>query len=329
MGVHLAVRSCWSSPSGGEEELVYEFDQSRIVIGRGRGADVRLPHRAVSVRHATIEAQGTRYTIVDHGATNGTLVQGARIVSGRPKPLRDGDRIEVGGFAVVFRCGVPVVRATTTEGTASLARRLVRSSLTDARTIEPPTLTVLNGPAEGREHALPAPPARLVIGRDEAADVPLDDADASREHAELEVRLDGVWLRDLASKNGVAVNGRAARERRLADRDELQVGATVLRFEDPARAEVEALEEGDDEAVEPPRYEEPEPDEPEPPEEGEAEATLAEAPSPEALEGGAAGPAAPKRARRDVAPADLVIYVLAAAVFAISLLGLLWLLRSG
>lgn len=322
MGVQLAVRSCWATPAEGDQDAVYEFDQSRIVIGRGRGADVRLPHRAVSVRHATIEASGTRYTITDHDATNGTLVQGARVVPGRPKPLRDGDRIEVGGFALVFKCGVPVVRSTGKEGTASLARRLVRASLEDPASVEHPFVTVLNGPSEGQRLELPDPPARLMIGRAEDAFLQLDDADASREHAELEVGLDGVWLRDQQSKNGVQVGGRTVAERLLADRDEMQVGATVLRFEDPAAATVQALEEGDDEDVEPPRW--PEPEEPEdiaPADEDAEEPEEPEAPAVEA--------APKKRVRRDVAPADLVIYVLAAAVFAISLLGLLWLLRSG
>lgn len=318
MGVRLAVRSCWGATSDGDD-AVYEFDQSRILIGRGRGADVRLPHRAVSVRHASIEAQGTRYAIVDHGATNGTLVQGSRIVPGRPKPLRDGDRIEVGGFAIHFRSGVPVVRTTSGEGTASLARRLVRRSLDDPTSAERPFLTILNGPEEGRVIELPDPPARLVVGRGEDVDLVLDDADASREHAELEHALDGVWVRDKQSKNGVLVGGRPVQERLLADRDEVQIGATVIRFEDPARADVEALEEGEDEEVEPPRFEEPTPEELEGEEEG-AEQTLDEpAPAPE--------PARPRR--REVAAADLIIYVLAAAVFAVSLLGLLWLLRSG
>ena len=92
MGVRLLVRSCWAARAAGGEggsvdDAVYEFDQSRVVIGRGRGADVRLPHRAVSVRHASIELDGTRYVVVDHGATNGTRVQGVRIVPDRPNDL--------------------------------------------------------------------------------------------------------------------------------------------------------------------------------------------------------------------------------------------------
>ncbi len=307
MGVRLSVRSLWAPPP--DDEVVYEFDQDRILIGRGRGADVCLPHRAVSLRHATIELSGARYTLVDHGSTNGTRVSDARLVPGRAKPLRDGDRIELGGFAIVFRSGVAVSAPTSSERTASLARRLARGA-SDPR----PSLTVLNGEDEGLTVPLPEPPARFVIGRGESCEITLRDADASREHAELEVALDGVRVRDLDSKNGVLVSGRAVRERLLDDGDEVRIGATVLRFEDPASERVRELEQGDDEVAEPPTLAEVQP----PPAEPAPEAPPEEPPAPP-----------PPEPKASIAPADMVIYVLAAAVFAISVLGLMWLLRSG
>ena len=47
-----------------------------------------------------------------------------------------------------------------------------------------------------------------------------------------------VRVRDLASKNGVWVGERRVTERLLGDRDEVRVGSTVVRFEDPAAAQV-------------------------------------------------------------------------------------------
>lgn len=316
MGVRLHVRSLWGPRAG--EEVVYEFDQDRILLGRGRGADVCLPHRAVSLRHASIELSGARYAIVDHGSTNGTRVGGARLVPGRAKPLGDGDRVEVGGFAIVFRAGVAVGSPTSSERTASLARRLVRGALSVEEDIAAPSITILNGPGEGQHVPLPEPPARFLIGRGEDCEVVLHDADASREHAELEIGLDGVTLRDLGSKNGVLVGGRAVRERLLGDGDELRIGATVLRFDDPAADEVRALERGDDAAGPLPELEEPEVAEPAVEEPGPADAT--EPPE--------EPPAPPPPPKASIAPADMVIYVLAAAVFALSVLGLLWLLRA-
>lgn len=325
MGVRLHVRSCWASRS--EAEAVYELEQTRILIGRGRGADVRLPHRAVSVRHATIELIGSRYAIVDHGSTNGTLVQGARVVPGRPKPLRDGDRIEVGGFSIEFSSGVPVGRPMSGERTASLARRLAREALALPDPSLRPFLTFLNGPRQGESVSLGEPPARLSVGRGDRCDLVLDDGDASREHAEIEVSLDGVWVRDLGSKNGVFVGERLVNERLLDHEDEIRIGATILRFEDPAADHVDALGEGEDAAVEAPTWEDLRPlEDPgaagrarsgEPPESMPSEGDPSSIPADRVLQ-----------PRRSLAVADLVIYVLASLVFAASVLGLVWLLRA-
>lgn len=302
MGVRLLVRA-------DTEEVVYEFDQDRIVIGRGRGADVVLPDRAVSVRHASIELSGRRYTIVDHETTNGTRVSDARLVPGRPKPLRDQDAIRIGPFAITFRCDVPVTTPTSSDRTTSLARRLARQALElDERDLRP-ALQVMNGPQKDERFAIPDPPATMLIGRGERCEVRLRDEDASREHAELDIGPDGVRIRDLGSKNGVIVGARSVKDRVLEDRDEVRIGDTVLVFEDPAGRAVRELEIGDDE----PMKMEPPP----PPAEPAREAPPEEEPAP-----------APRPARPSIALADLVIYTLASVVFAASLLGLFWLLRS-
>jgi pSer/pThr/pTyr-binding forkhead associated (FHA) protein len=312
MGVRLHVRSLWGK---NDEEVLFEFDQDRILIGRGRGADVCLPHRAVSLRHATIELSPRGYTLVDHDSTNGTRATGARLVAGRPKPLRDSDQIEIGGFAIVFRCGVAVSIAPSPTRTTSLARRLAREALDQEERRS--SITIVNGPSAGKRLVLPDPPARILIGRGEHCELPLNDADASREHAEIEVGLDGARIRDLDSKNGIQIGDRTVRERLLDDRDEVRIGSTVLSFEDSASARVRSLEEGEDNAIDTPIAGEPK-TEPKVDESGPEEPVPVEPPPPR-----------PKKPKSEIAPADVVIYVLAAAVFAFSVLGLLWLLRSG
>lgn len=319
MGVRLSVRSCWASRN--DADAVYELELTRIVIGRGRGADVRLPHRSVSVRHATIELSGARYAIVDHETTNGTSVQGTRVVPGRQKPLRDGDRIEMGGFSLVFQSGIAVGQATSSERTASLARRLAREALEAREDRLDPTLTILNGPREGETVTLPEPPSRLVLGRGEDVDITLPDEDASRAHAEVQVDLDGVLLRDLESKNGTHLDERAVEEHRLVDREEFRIGGTLIRFEDPAAEHVAELESGEDTSTTPPSWQDIQPPPPDPEEEEDATLVDADEPPPQLQ------PPAPPPVRR-VAALDMVIYVLAAVVFAVSLLGLFWILRA-
>jgi hypothetical protein len=73
--------------------------------------------------------------------------------------------------------------------------------------------------------------SRFVIGRSRDSDLSLDDPNVSRRHAELR-REDGAWVvADLASTNGVKVNGRRVAEHRLVPGDEITVGLETLHFE--------------------------------------------------------------------------------------------------
>src|SRR5690349_9358313 len=112
MGVRLSIRSGEHGPM--PEELHYDFDQERIAIGRGPGADVRIPHLSVSDAHATVRLEQGGYAIVDHGSTNGTRVNGAALTAQRKKRLNDGDVIEIGAYALSFHSNV-LARPTTSE----------------------------------------------------------------------------------------------------------------------------------------------------------------------------------------------------------------------
>ena len=70
-----------------------------------------------------------------------------------------------------------------------------------------------------------------VIGRSSACDVPLDDASASRRHAELRRRGGKTVLVDLDSTNGTLVNGRRVREAPLRPGDRITIGTTAIVFE--------------------------------------------------------------------------------------------------
>jgi predicted component of type VI protein secretion system len=76
--------------------------------------------------------------------------------------------------------------------------------------------------------------AITVLGRDNSADVILDDPGISRQHTEIRVTSDGPHLvasiRDLGSTNGTFVNGERIASRRLADGDRVNLGRTALTF---------------------------------------------------------------------------------------------------
>jgi hypothetical protein len=71
----------------------------------------------------------------------------------------------------------------------------------------------------------------VAIGRLDDCEIQLSDKNVSRRHAEFRREGAGFVVVDLDSTNGTKVNGARAKQRELADGDEITVGATTLRFE--------------------------------------------------------------------------------------------------
>jgi hypothetical protein len=81
--------------------------------------------------------------------------------------------------------------------------------------------------------------AITVLGRDDGADIVLDDPGVSRRHCEVRITADGPHLvstiRDLGSTNGTFVSGERIRTRHLQDGDRVTLGRTTLTFHLPGR----------------------------------------------------------------------------------------------
>ncbi len=81
-----------------------------------------------------------------------------------------------------------------------------------------------------RGNRIPLSIGKALIGRSVGCKVTLEGAEVSRRHARLTIAEDGLVVEDLASDNGVFVNGeRVDRSRRLVDGDRLMVGGHELR----------------------------------------------------------------------------------------------------
>jgi predicted component of type VI protein secretion system len=84
-------------------------------------------------------------------------------------------------------------------------------------------LVVVRGKPEGKVIPLVGPSFK--IGRGETCHLRPNSEQVSREHAEFSISLDSVIVRDLGSRNGTLVNGKALTDEcRLKDQDLVQVG---------------------------------------------------------------------------------------------------------
>jgi DNA-binding NtrC family response regulator len=69
-----------------------------------------------------------------------------------------------------------------------------------------------------------------IIGSSPSVPLRIDDALVSRLHAELTVQPNGVWLRDLSSKNGTYIEGVRVVEAQLPPGGRIRIGGTVLQI---------------------------------------------------------------------------------------------------
>jgi len=84
---------------GHDSGMIYDLD-SRLVLGRGEHAEIRIEDPFASARHALIYEQGNVVVIEDLGSTNGTYLNEELLQS--PRPLHPGDRVRIGDSEFSF-----------------------------------------------------------------------------------------------------------------------------------------------------------------------------------------------------------------------------------
>jgi pSer/pThr/pTyr-binding forkhead associated (FHA) protein len=231
--------------AGSRRIFRYEFDSDRaqILLGRRGGVDVLLPDARVSLVHARIERRKGAYFLIDDGSTNGTRLNGAPVATGVRQQLRQGDRITIGDYALAVALPSAAGDARP-ESSLSMARGMVRDLLERLGPGESqPSLTVLDGPQTGVVLTLGDVGRTYILGRAAGNDLRLDDVDMWREHAALERDELGVTVRMLGTHD-VTVNGeRISGARQLHHGDTISLGATAMRYHDPAEVYLRKLEE--------------------------------------------------------------------------------------
>jgi pSer/pThr/pTyr-binding forkhead associated (FHA) protein len=90
---------------------VYPLDKNEIFIGRDLANDISINDPEVSRRHARIFLQGNNFVLEDLGSTNGTMVNGQRLMG--PYMLRPGELVVLGEqVSLLFESAVPDSDAT-------------------------------------------------------------------------------------------------------------------------------------------------------------------------------------------------------------------------
>jgi len=265
--------------------------------------------------------------------------------------------VRVGRVWIEVRLESVMPTVQPVQATRDLALAMVSRVLASEGVDGTPRLVAVEGPDAGREVDLSETGRAVTLGRGRDVEFPLTVEDASRRHVRV-VRRGGVALvRDLGSRNGTRLGGRLVavdRDDVLQPGDHFSIGADVFVFENPVVEVLRQIEAAEDEAM---REDEPIADPPVPtvvasarsadrlsdrpslssverPSQHPSERSSSErrADSEEDPDGVSSRPRNKRRVRKKKSAgwgkADFVVVLLALAVLALSVVGLVWLFRG-
>jgi predicted component of type VI protein secretion system len=105
--------------------MAYPLDKNEMFIGRDLGNEISINDPEISRRHARIFKQGTNFVLEDLGSTNGTLVNGQRLMG--PYVLRPGELIVFGEqVSLIFEGAAADADATVASGSAMPATHVAQ-----------------------------------------------------------------------------------------------------------------------------------------------------------------------------------------------------------
>ncbi len=207
---------------GGE---LHPIVAGEMVIGSASDSAVVLEGQGVQPRHAVVQGAPPRAAAIRSAGPEAEVrVNGIRL-GADPTPLLHGDKIEIGGHAILV---VDPDRAGSTQ---------LFDSGAFADLMPPPSARTSGGTTtggrlvcltDGREYTVGGQP--LQFGRDAGAAVVVSGNEVSRYHAEIRRDPEGYVLLD-TSVNGTYVNGeRIAKTHLLTRADVIRIGNDEFRF---------------------------------------------------------------------------------------------------
>jgi pSer/pThr/pTyr-binding forkhead associated (FHA) protein len=153
---------------------IFELTKNEVSIGRDISNDFVINDAEVSRKHAKLTLEGDRYKIEDLNSTNGTYIDGRRLIG--PHVLAIGEIIMFGDNVGVVFDGEPATPDVTIPGTLDLGSTPVAAIPTPEESFTPAPV-------------LPAPEAsNLPVLEEVMPDV------SAREEPEIERRPINTWL---------------------------------------------------------------------------------------------------------------------------------------
>lgn len=98
----------------------------------------------------------------------------------------------------------------------------------DALSGEAPLLVIVKGRVV--DQTFPLRSEEVLVGRDPANDIFLDDITVSRHHAKISLKGNECFIQDRGSLNGTYINRKRIEKGRLQHKDELQIGKFKMIF---------------------------------------------------------------------------------------------------
>ena len=158
MGAKLVI----VSHHEGQREVPLE--QPRITIGRKLGNDLQFNRPEISAIHCAFLHENNEYYVSDLGSTNGTLLNGAKLVAQQRYSLQDGDVITIAPYRITFVLGTDI--SDTMEETPEDRKRSGTGTILDAGSKVSTGTEEQRQPGpqvEPKQTPAPAPPASTPV----------------------------------------------------------------------------------------------------------------------------------------------------------------------
>jgi pSer/pThr/pTyr-binding forkhead associated (FHA) protein len=199
--------------------------EERFTLGQDKRNNLVLDDSGISAFHAEIRQDNGLYYISDCDSELGTFVNDERIVS--RYQLRSDDRLRLGEVELLL----------TDPGKARPRAEAGQRWF----------LQVIQGEHEGKKFHVSG---SMTFGRSVKCELCFSDAQLSRRHCEFFLRDEVLEVKDLASANGVQVNGEKTAAAVLKPGDQVRMGSVVLLVIGPkVETQEEVAEENEDATV--------------------------------------------------------------------------------